>query len=129
MGKKPKIGEGHASAMGRQGLRELRGAMYPESNVAQQPEYGLYGTRTPGEVQDERWGKDNQMDSRGDSIGQDRLQQPGREADVYGNRGDDRGMSQEFPADSVVGAQMREIEREGDIYGDRGEDREMDMDR
>ncbi|NUQ50119.1 MAG: hypothetical protein HUU27_09415 [Phycisphaerae bacterium] len=29
-----KIGAGHASAMFRQGLAELRGALYPESNVA-----------------------------------------------------------------------------------------------
>lgn len=50
----PKIGAGHASAMFRQGLSELRGALYPESNVAQPPQYGLYGTRTPGEVMQER---------------------------------------------------------------------------
>ena len=52
--KGPKIGEGHASAMLRQGLQELRGVLYPESNVAQPPEYGLYGTRTPGEVAEAR---------------------------------------------------------------------------
>lgn len=40
--------------MGRQGLRELRAAMYPDSNVAQQPEYGIYGTSTPGEVAESR---------------------------------------------------------------------------
>lgn len=51
---KPKIGAGHVAAMGRQGLRELRGAMYPDSNVAQQPEYGLYGTMTPGEIAADR---------------------------------------------------------------------------
>jgi hypothetical protein len=28
--------------------------MYTDSNVAQQPEYGLYGTRTPGEVAQDR---------------------------------------------------------------------------
>lgn len=50
----PKIGEGHAAAMARLGLRELRGSVYPESNVAQQTEYGLYGTRTPGEVAEAR---------------------------------------------------------------------------
>jgi hypothetical protein len=49
-----KIGAGHASAMFRQGLRELRGALYPESNVAQPTEYGIYGTRTPGEVAEAR---------------------------------------------------------------------------
>lgn len=49
-----KIGEGHAAAMARLGLRELRGALYPASNVGQQSEYGLYGTLTPGEVADSR---------------------------------------------------------------------------
>jgi hypothetical protein len=51
---KQKMGDGHLDAWLRQGLRELRAAVYPESNVAQQPEYGLYGTRTPGEVADDR---------------------------------------------------------------------------
>ncbi len=46
----PKIGAGHADAMWRQGLSELRGAFFNEGNVAQPPQYGLYGTRTPGEV-------------------------------------------------------------------------------
>lgn len=50
----PKIGAGHASAMFRQGLAELRGALYPESNVAQPAQYGLYGTRTPGEVMQDK---------------------------------------------------------------------------
>lgn len=52
----PKIGEGTFSAWMRQGLREVRAMLYPESNVAQQPEYGLYGTRTPGEVAADRRG-------------------------------------------------------------------------
>ena len=55
----PKIGAGHASAMFRQGLAELRAAMYPDSNVAQPAEYGLYGTRTPQEVV-----QDKQSDAR-----------------------------------------------------------------
>ncbi len=50
----PRIGDGHAAAMARLGLRELRGALYPHSDVAQQTEYGLYGTRTPGEVAEAR---------------------------------------------------------------------------
>lgn len=49
-----KIGSEHAGAMWRQGLRELRAAMYPDSNVAQQAEYGVYGTSTPGEVAESR---------------------------------------------------------------------------
>jgi hypothetical protein len=49
-----KIGEGHASAWMRQGLRELRGAFYPESNIATNTEYGIFGTRTPGEIAADR---------------------------------------------------------------------------
>lgn len=45
-----KIGTGHAAAMFRQGLAELRAAMYPQSNIAQPPQYGLYGVATPQEV-------------------------------------------------------------------------------
>ncbi len=52
--KSTKIGAGHAAAMARQGLRELRAAVYPESNVAQHPEMGVYGSLTPGEVADSR---------------------------------------------------------------------------
>lgn len=51
---KPKIGSETLGAMARQGLRELRAAMYPDSNVAQQPEMGVYGTKTPGEVASDR---------------------------------------------------------------------------
>ena len=36
--------------MFRQGLRELRAIFFPESNVAQATEYGIFGTQTPGEV-------------------------------------------------------------------------------
>lgn len=45
-----KIGTGTASAWARQGLRELRAALYPESNVAQSPELGVFGTAAPQEV-------------------------------------------------------------------------------
>ncbi|MGD9790601.1 MAG: hypothetical protein AB7Q00_12630 [Phycisphaerales bacterium] len=49
-----KIGAGHASAMMRQGLSELRGVFFNESNVAQPTQYGIYGHVTPGEVAKER---------------------------------------------------------------------------
>ena len=52
---KSKIGAGHASAMARLGLAELRAAVvFSESNVVQPSPYGIYGTKTPGEVQEER---------------------------------------------------------------------------
>ena len=51
----PKVGAGHAGAMFRLGLAELRtlGA-FNDSNVVQPTQYGLYGTRTPGEVAEAR---------------------------------------------------------------------------
>jgi hypothetical protein len=71
-----KIGDGHASAMFRQGLRELRGALYPDSNVAQPSELGLYGTLTPGEIGEARRGDERATDGdAGDSILAGRLRQ------------------------------------------------------
>lgn len=60
-----KIGSEHLAAMGRLGLRELRGAMYPNSNVAQQPELGLYGTTTAGEITAAR--REDARDLEGDA--------------------------------------------------------------
>ena len=51
-----KIGAGHARAMARQGLNELRAVFYPDSNVAQPTEMGAYGTVTPVEVTRQRQG-------------------------------------------------------------------------
>jgi hypothetical protein len=88
MSDKPKMGEGHASAMWRQGLRELRNVFYPESNVSQQLEYGLYGTRTPGEVAEARNSdtRDLEDERRAESILDRKLreldqrhQEPGKE--------------------------------------------------
>lgn len=61
---KPKIGAGHASAMLRQGLAELRAAIYPQSNVAQPTVYGIWGTKTPGEVMEERQGEARDPDEK-----------------------------------------------------------------
>lgn len=89
-----KIGTGHAAAMARQGLRELRAAIYPESNVAQPPEYGIYGTKTPGEVAEDRRGdpRDLEEESRGrDSALAERSRQAQARADrPEDGRGRDR---------------------------------------
>lgn len=83
---KPKIGAGHFGAWLRQGLAELRGMFFNESNVAQPPQYGLYGTRTPGEVAEAR-----KIDSR----------------DLYG-----RDMDEE--RGSILAARMRQAEARDD---------------
>jgi len=71
----PKIGAGHADAMFRQGLAELRGALYPESNVAQPPQLGLYGTATQREVYDGKQADAREADERAESVFEVRLQQ------------------------------------------------------
>lgn len=72
-----KIGAGHVKAMGRQGLRELRGALYPQSNIAQPTEYGVFGTQTPGEVAESRRddGKEMEEEARTGSVLADRIEQ------------------------------------------------------
>jgi len=71
----PKIGAGHASAMFRQGIAELRAAVYPGSNVAQPAQYGLYGTKTPGEVAEARKSDERDHDEEPRSIVGERVQQ------------------------------------------------------
>ena len=90
--RKPKIGEGHAGAMGRLGLHELRAAAYPGSNIAQHSEYGLYGTRTPGEVAEARRGdeRDLEEEPRQDSVLDDRMHQAEMNRDSRDDRGEDR---------------------------------------
>lgn len=73
-----KIGEGHAAAMGRLGLRELRELGNPGGNMAQPSEYGLYGTMTPGEVAESRRGEERDLEDESpqrDSPLADRLRQ------------------------------------------------------
>jgi hypothetical protein len=67
--------------MFRQGLAELRAALFPESNIAQPPVYGIAGTRTPGEVMEDKKLEMCDPDER-PSILDQRLKQAEREANV-----------------------------------------------
>jgi hypothetical protein len=51
-----KIGDGHAQAMLRLGLRELRNAVNPSRESVADNEIGLYGTMTQGEIAQARGG-------------------------------------------------------------------------
>jgi hypothetical protein len=53
---KPKWGAGHAAAMARLGLRELRNAANPSRESVADNEIGLYGTLTQGEIAEAREG-------------------------------------------------------------------------
>ena len=96
-----KIGAGHLAGMGRQGLRELRAAMYPESNVAQQPDLGIVGNATPGEVAEARradeYARDvERFEQEGGSVVADRLQKAEKEADARGVHGrESKGLEKE----------------------------------
>ncbi|GIK15212.1 MAG: hypothetical protein BroJett003_01760 [Planctomycetota bacterium] len=70
----PKIGAGSFGAWIRTGWREIRAALYPDSNVAQQPDAGVWGNKTPGEVMLERQGEARDPDERPSILGE-RLQQ------------------------------------------------------
>ena len=51
-----KIGEGHAAAMFRLGLKELRNALNPSRESVADQEIGVFGTLTQGEIADARDG-------------------------------------------------------------------------
>lgn len=51
-----KIGEGHAAAMGRLGLKELRNAVSPSKESIADSEIGIVGTQTQGEIAQARAG-------------------------------------------------------------------------
>lgn len=89
---RPKLGSGHAEAMFRQGIAELRGAFFNESNVAQPAQYGLYGTRTPGEIAESRRADARDPDEENESILADCLRRAGAR-DVYGR--DSRNLEKE----------------------------------
>ncbi len=71
---KPKIGAGSFSAWMRTGWREIRAALYPESNIAQQPDGGIWGNKTPGEVMEEKQGEARDPDEK-PSILKERMEQ------------------------------------------------------
>lgn len=75
----PIIGKGHAKAMFRQGLDELRAAMYTESNVAQPTEYGMYGTPLPSEIAAEHRGESHDLSNHKPATLDERLNDVGRE--------------------------------------------------
>lgn len=91
---KAKIGAGHASAWFRQGLRELRAIFFPESNVAQQTEYGIFGTKTPGEVASGRQpdSQASRMDQEPAAVASPPQRTPSDiAADARNDKGQDRG--------------------------------------
>lgn len=82
--KKEKIGSGHAKAMLRQGLSEIRGAMYQDSNVAQPAEFGIYGKKTAQEVVAEKRPQEADREDQPRRTLEDREKQMDAGRDVHG---------------------------------------------
>jgi hypothetical protein len=102
-----KIGEGHAGAMFRLGLKELRNALNPSRESVADQEIGVYGTLTQGEIADARDGPGggSNQESRRDKLSlndlrafakelsesQERGREPGKEHDREQERNQERG--------------------------------------
>ena len=89
-----KIGSGHAAAMARLGLKELRNAVNPSRESAADAEIGLYGSLTRGEIADARGGPGNgpeQESAKALSLDDLRGDAEMRRRDDDRGKGDDRG--------------------------------------
>jgi hypothetical protein len=88
-----KIGAGHAEAMFRLGLRELRNAANPSRESVADTEMGLYGTQTQGEIAEARGGPGQgpEQESSDKTLSLDDLRQEAEKR----RRDDDRGKEQE----------------------------------
>jgi hypothetical protein len=87
-----KIGEGHAGAMFRLGLKELRNALNPSRESVADQEIGLYGTETQGEIAKARGGpgqgpEQESADKKELSQAEDRSRQQGQEQNKDRDRG------------------------------------------
>jgi len=85
-----KIGDGHAAAMARLGLKELRNGVYPTREGVADSEIGLYGTMTQGEIAQARSGAGDGPEQ--ESLTVDDLRKTAREGPEDGrSQGRDRG--------------------------------------
>jgi hypothetical protein len=94
-----KIGAGHAAAMARLGLKELRNAANPSRESVADTEMGLYGTQTQCEIAEARGGPGQgpEQESPDKTLSLDGLREDaekrGRDADR--DKGDDRGQERD----------------------------------
>jgi hypothetical protein len=92
-----KFGEGHAAAMGRLGMAELRNAVNPSRESVADKEMGLYGTSTQGEIATARKGPGDgpEQESRSTTLNDLRAyaDERAKEAERHMDRdGPDQGM-------------------------------------
>ena len=92
---KRKIGEGHAAAMFRLGLKELRNAINPSRESVADNEIGLYGTETQGEIAKARRGPGGGLEQESTAtVSLDDLRALAKELSQSGDRSREQGKEQ-----------------------------------
>lgn len=93
---KRKIGEGHAGAMFRLGLKELRNALNPSRESVADQEIGVYGTLTQGEIADARGGPGQgpEQESAGKTVSLDDVRAYAKELSQAEDRSRQQGKEQ-----------------------------------
>jgi hypothetical protein len=93
---KRKIGEGHAAAMFRLGLKELRNAISPSRESVADHEIGVFGTLTQGEIADARDGPGggSNQESRRNKLSLDDLRAYAKELSQAENQGREQAREQ-----------------------------------
>lgn len=91
-----KIGEGHAAAMFRLGLKELRNAINPSRDSIADQEIGIAGTLTQGEIADARDGpgKRSNQESRTANVSLDDVRAYAKELAQAEDRSMEQGKEQ-----------------------------------
>ena len=91
-----KIGEGHAAAMFRLGLKELRNAINPSRESVADQELGLFGTETQGEIAKARRGPGHgpEQESEGGKLSLDDLRAYDRQHSQVEDRSRQQGKEQ-----------------------------------
>ena len=91
-----KIGEGHAAAMFRLGLKELRNAINPSRDSVADQEIGVYGSATQGEIADARDGpgKGSNQESRIENLSLDDVRASAKELSQADDRSKEQGKEQ-----------------------------------
>ena len=98
-----KIGEGHAAAMFRLGLKELRNAINPSRDSIADQEIGIAGTLTQGEIADARDGpeKGSDQESRTANVSLDDVRAYAKELAQAEDRSMEQGKEQVHESDRV----------------------------
>lgn len=92
-----KIGSGHAEAMFRLGLKELRNAFTPSRESVADNEIGLYGTQTQGEIAAARGspGEGPEQESSEKTLSLENLRKDSQERGGSDDRGRENGRNHE----------------------------------